>query len=159
MRNYKRTTTAGAAVLVLAVMLTVSACGANGNDTEQNGNDSALAGVNDQLPEESGIQDPGAISSDDDTEQVEETATTEEGGDAGQPADAVISSEGVYTGQIDANSIEIKTDSGAEAYRITEELAPVIEALPSDAEVVFEYTEKDIDGAKQLWLTKIEAKS
>lgn len=159
MRNYKRTTTAGAAALVLAVMLTVSACGANGNDTEQNGNDSALAGVNDQLPEESGIQDPGAISSEDDAEQAEETATTEVGGDDGHPADAVISSEGVYTGQIDANSIEIKTDSGAEAYRITEELAPVIEALPSDAEVVFEYTEKVIDGAKQLWLTKIEAKS
>jgi hypothetical protein len=72
----------------------------------------------------------------------------------------VISGTGIYTGQNDAHSIEIKTDKGADTYHITEELSPIIEALPTDASVAFEYTEKVIDseqGVKQLWLTKIEA--
>jgi hypothetical protein len=163
MRNYKKTKAASAAALLLAIMLTASACGANGNNAGQNGNGSTEAGVNEQLPENGGIQDPGSLGSDDEEgTEPEESATTGGGTDSNEPADVAISSTGIYTGQIDSNSIEIKTDKGAAAYRITEELAPVIEALPTDAAVAFEYTEKVIDseqGVKQLWLTKIEAQS
>ncbi|MHA6485424.1 hypothetical protein ACX1C1_26370 [Paenibacillus sp. strain BS8-2] len=163
MKNFKKTKTASAAALMLAIMLTASACGVNENNSPQNGNDSAQAGVNEQLPEGSGIQDPGSLGSDDESNKPEESAAT--GGDittdTDEPAAVILSNEGTYTGQIDSNSIEIKTAEGAAAYRVTEELAPVIESLPSDAAVTFEYTEKVIDseqGIKQLWLTKIETK-
>ncbi|GBG06727.1 hypothetical protein PAT3040_01261 [Paenibacillus agaridevorans] len=162
MKNKRRTKTAGAAAILMAVMLTASACGANNSNAGQNVNGSPEPGINDQLPEESGIQDPGSIGDDEETKQPEESAPTTGGGtDPDAPADIIISNEGIYTGQNDSNSIEIRTDEGAETYQITEELASAIEALPTDAPVAFEYTEKVIDseqGIKQLWLTKIEAK-
>lgn len=162
MKNKRRTKTAGAAALLLAVMLTASACGAN-NNAGQNVNGSPEPGINDQLPEESGIQDPGSLGGDEEEEtaQPEQTSAAEGGSAPEEPADLIISNEGTYTGQIDSNSIEIRTDEGADTYRITEDLASAIEALPSDAPVAFEYTEKVMDseqGVKQLWLTKIEAK-
>ncbi|MDQ6420331.1 hypothetical protein RB620_12880 [Paenibacillus sp. LHD-117] len=159
--NKKRTKAATAGALMLAIMLTVSACGAGQDKPAQNGNGTTEAGVNDQLPEENGVQEPGSIGSGE-TPRSEETATTEGEAVTEEPADLIISNEGIYTGQIDPNSIEIKSDQGADSYQITEELAPVIEALPTDAAVTFEYTEKVIDseqGIKQRWLTKIETKS
>lgn len=169
MRNYKKTKAASAAALLLALMLTASACGANANNnnnnpnTDQNPAGAPEAGVNEQLPEESGIQDPGSLGSNDESTEPEESAATDGGGtDSNESSDVVISKTGTYTGQVDSNSIEITTEEGAETYRITEELAPVIEGLPADASVAFEYTEKVIDseqGIKQLWLTKIEVQS
>jgi hypothetical protein len=161
MKNKRRTKTAGAAAILMAVMLTASACGANNDNAGQNVNGSPEPGINDQLPEESGIQDPGSIGDEEETKQPEESATTGGGTDPDAPADIIISNEGIYTGLIDSNSIEIRTDEGAAAYRITEELSPAINELESEAPVAFEYTEKVIDseqGIKQLWLTKIEAK-
>lgn len=168
MKNYKKTKAASAAALLLAIMLTASACGTNANSNNNNSNTdpnaagSPEAGVNEQLPENGGIQDPGSLGSDNESKEPQESAATGGGTDSSGPADIIMSNTGTYTGQIDSNSIEIRTDEGAEPYRIPQELAPLIEELPEEAIVEFEYTEKVIDseqGVKQLWLTKIEVQS
>ncbi|MFF2889018.1 hypothetical protein [Paenibacillus sp. NPDC057967] len=154
--NKKRKKAATAGALLLAVMLTMSACGANANNPSSSGspNNSESGSPVDQLPDNNGVQEPGAPSNDDD-----DNSSTDNNN--GTPAEsAPISAEGTYTGLIDSNSLEITTDSGAGAYRIPEELRDVVDELPADAKVKFEYTEKAVEGdtsVKQLWLTKLEA--
>lgn len=147
--NKKHKKTAAAGAILLAIMLTVSACGVNSGNQERNEaqNQDEAPAPTDKLPEDNGVIEPG---SPDDSEE-----DNNNGGES--PAEEAKSAEGVYTGQIDANSVEITTESGAAAYRIPEELTTVIENLPSDAKVKFKYTEKAVDGVKQLWLTMIEA--
>ncbi|RJE91264.1 hypothetical protein D3P07_04195 [Paenibacillus sp. 1011MAR3C5] len=154
--NKKRKKAATAGALLLAVMLTMSACGANANNPSSSGNpnNSESGSPVDQLPDNNGVQEPGAPSNDDDNDNNSSTDNN------GIGESAPISAEGTYTGLIDSNSLEITTDSGAGAYRIPEELRSVVDELPADAKVKFEYTEKAIEGdtdVKQLWLTKIEA--
>lgn len=149
--------TAAAGALLLAIMLTLSACGGdNTNEPSANAEQNNTgAGAGDNLPEESGIIDPGAAVSDD-----ESTKDSSESDNKELPAkNAIISAEGVYTGQIDSHSIEISTDAGVSVYQIPEELTSIIENLPADAKVKFEYTEQTEGDSeyKQLWLTKIEA--
>lgn len=154
--NKKRKKAATAGALLLAVMLTMSACGANANNPSNSGspNNSETGSPVDQLPDNNGVQEPGAPTNDDDNNSSTDNNN-------GNPAEsAPISAEGTYTGLIDSNSLEITTDSGAGAYRIPEELRDAVDELPADAKVKFEYTEKAVEGdtsVKQLWLTKIEA--
>lgn len=163
-KKRKKFATAGA--LMLAAMLALSACGANsGTPTPSAGPDNDTGDeVGDLLPDSSGLIETGSAGSGD-NEGEEGTADNGSSADApsdnGVPADndAILGGTGVYTGQIDSNSIEITTDGeGAAAYRITEELAPVIESLPSDARVKFEYTIEEVEGddtVKQNWLKSI----
>ncbi|MBH5317465.1 hypothetical protein I6N90_06505 [Paenibacillus sp. GSMTC-2017] len=150
----KRTKAATAGAVLLAIMLTMSACGSTTKETGANNGQSNIPTVapTDNLPNENGIMEPGTPSTDG---QDDNKATN--GGDASESAK--ISAEGIYSGQIDSTSIEITTGDGAGAYRITEELTAVIEALPFDSKVKFEYIEKSVEddtSIKQLWLTKIE---
>lgn len=152
--NKKRRKAATAGALLLAVMLTMSACGANANNSNNGGtpNNSETGAPVDQLPDENGVQEPGAPTNDDDN------TTTDNNSNSSEEA-APISAEGTYVGLIDNNSLEITTDGVAAAYRIPEELHTTIQDLPADAKVKFEYTEKAVEGEtdlKQLWLTKIE---
>ncbi|MFD0588581.1 hypothetical protein ACFQZE_11250 [Paenibacillus sp. GCM10027627] len=150
--NKKRSKTLAAGALLIAVMLTTSACGANATEKSGNGGPSESPAPTvqptDNLPDDNGIVEPGTPTSDNTS-----------GGQA-TPDSSPISAEGVYSGQIDSSSIEITVDGVASAYRIPEELGSVIESLPSDAKVKFEYIEKTVDSetdVKQLLLTKIEA--
>ncbi|REK75676.1 hypothetical protein [Paenibacillus paeoniae] len=152
--NKKRKKAATAGALLLAVMLTMSACGANANNPNNsaNPNNNETGSPVDQLPDNNGVQEPGAPSDNDDN-------STDNNGNGNGEA-SPIRAEGTYTGLIDSNSLEITTDSGAGAYRIPEELRSIVDELPSDVKVKFEYTEKAVEGEtdlKQLWLTKIEA--
>lgn len=152
--NKKRKKAATAGAVLLALMLTVSACGVNVNNKEGNGdqNNASTAAPTDNLPEENGVLEPGAPSNED------QPSNNEDGGSE-QPDSDLISAEGVYTGQIDSNSIEITTASGAAAYQFHEDMTSVIEKLPDNAKIKFKYTEKVVDSGtdlKQLWLTEIE---
>ncbi|RIX52748.1 hypothetical protein D3P08_12105 [Paenibacillus nanensis] len=160
-KRKKQTAIAGA--LLLAMTLTLSACGgennAGGADTNAEQNNSGAAAGN-QLPEDSGIMDPDAPASGENSNSAPDSSANENANNEEEtPANDVLSAEGVYTGQIDSHSIEITTDAGATVYQVPEELLTVIENLPADAKVKFEYTEKSEGDSeyKQNWLTKIEA--
>lgn len=152
--------TAAAGALLLALALTLSACSGEtnnnqpGTNAEQNNTDAATGN---NLPDESGIMEPGAPVSDDESNNDSSTGEDATNGEE-QPASDVLSAEGVYTGQIDSHSIEITTDAGVSVYQIPEQLMTEIENLPADAKVKFEYTEKMMEDSeyKQNWLTKIE---
>lgn len=155
----KHTKAAAAGAVLLAVMLTVSACGGDGGTKLNQGGSNAIPETPqvDQLPEQSGILESGAASNDGNNSTDNEDSGNN--GNANGDSGAVYSDEGVYTGAIDSNSIEIETKNGADAYRITEQLSSVIDTLPPDAKVKFEYTKKFFDGEngeRQLWLKKIE---
>ncbi|GKU76001.1 hypothetical protein [Paenibacillus sp. L3-i20] len=150
--NKRRTKAATASAVVLAIMLTMSACGSNAKDPSADNTQGNIPTVapTDNLPEETGIAEP---------ETPIDNGTNSENNGEEVPTSNPISAEGIYTGQIDSNSIEITTSAGADSYRITEELTAVIEALPSDSKVKFEYTSKvdESDSSiKLLYLTKIE---
>lgn len=166
----KRKNAGIATAMVLAVALTLSACGTDGkSDPSQvenaNGNNS---GEGDQLPTNEGIMEPGSpggdSSSDEGTAPGEGTGEGESGGqnDPSSPDDpdaTVAVNSGTFSGIIDSNSIEITTDAGADAYRITEELSSIVNELPTDAKVRFQYTVTQVEGdpsAHQNWLQSIE---
>lgn len=151
----KRKNAAAVGAVLLAIMLTAAACGASENAPDNKGetNDKATASPVDRLPENNGVLEPDAPKQDEDH-------THRNNGGEELITSKPISAEGVFTGQIDSISVEITTENGAAAYHVPEQLAPIIEALPTDANVKFEYEEKTIAGAtdnKQLWLTKIKA--
>ncbi|OBZ16007.1 MULTISPECIES: hypothetical protein [Bacillales] len=153
-RRSKKAATAGA--VLLAVMLATSACGStNANNAnpgnEQQGTVEEGPEIS-QLPEESGMLDPNVSS-------PEPTETPANSGGIEEPADPVKVNEGTYSGLSDSHSIEIETASGTLPLQITEDLKSKLEALPDDAKVKFEYTEKAIEGEanlKQNWLVNIE---
>ncbi|MCR2802353.1 hypothetical protein [Paenibacillus soyae] len=159
----KNNKAAAAGALLLAIMLTATACGAGADQpsgNEQQGSASPTNEAGNQLPEETGVIDPEAPTNDETNNSAAEPNEESDNDGAEQTESQPIGAEGVYTGQIDSHSIEIVTDGVAAAYQIPEDLTAVIETLPADAEVKFEYTEKAIEGeeaVKQLWLTKIEA--
>ncbi|WP_168121056.1 hypothetical protein [Paenibacillus sp. HB172176] len=155
---------AATSAVMLALMLTMSAC--NDPDNENgNGNASATPEATDNqtevLPSDSGIMDPGGLSTDNESDGESHSNNGENNKEEDtetQPAD-VMTGEGVYTGQIDPSSIEIKVNGEAQPFRYNTALSAVINQLPTDAKVTFSYTEKVIDSEsnlKQLWLTKIE---
>jgi hypothetical protein len=154
-RRNKKAATAGA--LLLAVMLATSACGGNANTENNTGNEqqgSATDGpIVSQLPEDNGVIEPD-VSSPEPTD-----ATTNNDGTIEDPAAPNKMNEGTYSGLSDSHSIEIETATGAIALQVTDEQKSTLEALPDDAKVKFEYSEKAIEGEatlKQNWLVKIE---
>ncbi|MEV5026250.1 hypothetical protein [Paenibacillus sp. LPE1-1-1.1] len=159
-RKNKTSATAAGAVL-LAVMLATAACsGTNANPNTTGGNNQQgsveESPVVSDLPEESGVLEPDVSSPEPTTEATDSpdnsTATEE-------PAETVKVNEGIYSGLSDSHSIEIETASEVIPLQITDELKTVLEALPDDAKVKFEYIEKAIEGdpsVKQNWLVKIE---
>lgn len=154
-RRSKKAVTAGA--VLLAVMLAASACG-NTNANHANTGDNQQGTVDEgpvvsQLPEESGVLEP-------DISAPEPTSdSTGSDGAIEEPADPIKVNEGTYSGLIDSHSIEIVTAAGAIALQVPNEDMSGLEALPDNAKVKFEYTEKAIEGEadlKQNWLVKIE---
>lgn len=170
--NKSNKTKIAAGALLLAVMLALPACGGGGDSDANNGGVSPTDAVGDQLPEDNGIMEPGVPSTGDNgsggagngnaanggNASGDETPTSDNGQQGGSEP-AVLKGEGVFSGIADSHSIEIMVDGKPEAFQVTDELFAVVNELPSDAKVKFEYTEKvydDADGAKQLWLKSIE---
>ncbi|MFD0961203.1 hypothetical protein [Paenibacillus chungangensis] len=162
----KKATTA--AVLLLALALSMSACSNASQDPNNSGNsqgNNESVGSN-NLPDNDGVMDPdtpseGGSGNDTASETGDSGGDDEDKGSTGDDGstEAILHGEGTYTGAIDSNSVEIRTDEGANAYRLTSELTSIIEELPAEAKVKFEYTEKVIDSennVKQLWLQSIE---
>ncbi|MHA7964549.1 hypothetical protein ACX93W_10390 [Paenibacillus sp. CAU 1782] len=154
-----------ATAVLLAVALTLSACGTTKIDpisVENAGGNNT--GEGDQLPSDNGIMEPGSPGSSNSADGEAANEGTQDGetgnqSSQGDPDTAVVVATGTFSGIIDNNSIEIITDAGADAYRITEELASVVNELPADAKVRFQYTVtplEDDPSAHQNWLKAIE---
>ncbi|MDQ0060967.1 hypothetical protein [Paenibacillus harenae] len=159
-KRKKRTKAAAAGAVLLAVMLAATACG--GDNSNKTGSQSPDATNNppqqvEDLPDGSGMVDPDVEGSD--NTDTDNNATNDGGGNASEGdtnAPETKSDKGTFTGIVDTHSIEIVTASGAAVFQITEDQKAAIDALPEEAKVKFEYTEKDIDGGlKQLWLSSI----
>lgn len=158
-RRNKKAVTAGA--VLLAVMLAASACG--NSDTGKNGNEQQPS-INegptvDNLPDQSGVIEPDVPTSGNSNSENNNTDTNNTGISEPDPSAPVKSGEGTYVGLSDSHSIEIETKDGAMPLQVTEELLAVVNKLPSDSKVTFEYTEKEIEAGsdmKQNWLKKIE---
>lgn len=151
-RRNKKAATAGA--VLLAVMLATSACGGGNTNAGNEQQGSPTDGpVITQLPEDNGVIDP-------DLSSPEPTDTaTNNNGTIEDPAAPNKVNEGIYSGLSDSHSIEIETAAGAIALQVTDDQKSTLEALPDDAKVKFEYSEKAIEGEatlKQNWLVKIE---
>ncbi|MFF2481830.1 hypothetical protein [Paenibacillus sp. NPDC058071] len=165
-RNKKSIAAIGA--VLLAVALTVSACGsgndkplgnantgANENqpaDTELNGsgNDENVGSENTQNDDSStdngnsgGVTDPGNAKPDAQT-----------GSDKG--SSSAKSEEGTYGGQVDSHSIEVMTSNGPLVLQITDAQQSELDMVSPDAKIKFTYSEKTTDGQTQLWLEKLE---
>lgn len=161
-RRKNKTTKAAAGAVLLAVMLATAACGGTNANQETNANN--LQGTVDEspvvsdLPEESGVLEPD-VSSPEPTATAEPSDTPDNSSATEEPADPIKVNEGTYSGLSDSHSIEIETASGVIPLQINDELKTVLETMPDDAKVKFEYTEKEIEGdptIKQNWLVKIE---
>lgn len=156
-KRKKRTKAAAAGAVLLAVMLAATACG-GGNDAKT-GSQSPDATTPPQqvedLPDGSGMVDPDVEGSD----NSNSNETNNSGGNISEgdtDAPETKTDTGTFTGIVDTHSIEIVTASGAAVFQITEDQKAAIEALPEEAKVKFEYTEKEIDSSnKQLWLSSI----
>jgi hypothetical protein len=152
-RKNKKAVTAGA--VLLAVMLAASACGNSSNTNNGTPENDQQGTVNEapvvtELPDDSGVLEP-------DVSAPEPTA--DNSGTIDEPAAAVKVNEGTYSGQIDSHSIEVETNAGVIVLQVTDEQSGMLDALPDDAKVKFEYTEKAIEGDavnKQNWLVNIE---
>lgn len=71
----------------------------------------------------------------------------------------VIQGTGIYVGQIDNHSVEIKTEEGATSFELGTGLEEAPEALSMDDPVVFEYVERSVEGDSsvlQRVLSKLE---
>ncbi|MNB99052.1 hypothetical protein D3C76_422210 [compost metagenome] len=71
----------------------------------------------------------------------------------------VIQGTGIYVGQIDNHSVEIKTEEGATSFELGAGLENAPEALSMDDPVVFEYVERSVGGdatVVQRVLSKLE---
>ncbi|MBW4083826.1 hypothetical protein [Paenibacillus sp. S150] len=70
-----------------------------------------------------------------------------------------IQGTGIYVGQIDNHSVEIKTEEGATAFELGAGLEKAPDALSMDDPVVFEYVERSVEGDSsvvQRVLSKLE---
>ena len=135
--------------VLLAIMLTASACGSNNVNTPNNANQETVAPSDGTsapdataTPDSSnnnGVTEPGTAQPD---------ATTDNGSGSGNSgSSAVKTGTGTYTGQIDSHSIEIETDNGPMVFQVTDEFTDTLNNLESDADVKFEYTEKILESA------------
>lgn len=163
----KRTATTTSAIL-LAIMLT--ACSDQGNivppTASNNANGEQLEDqvtIPDQnLPEDTGVLDPGTASNDDDQEgsnNGNNNSTTNTGQKDDFTESSIISAKGTYVGAADNHSIEIELeDQTYIMLQVDEDLQYIIDEFPDDQPVSFEYVEKTSKelGVKQNWLTKIE---
>ncbi|MDQ0191865.1 hypothetical protein [Paenibacillus wynnii] len=130
-----------AAVAVL--MLALTACG---------GNTPATAPGESNIPAETATA--SASPSPVPTESVSPTASATPENE--EPL--VIKGTGIYVGQIDNHSVEIKTEEGSTAFELGVGTETAPEALNMDDPVVFEYVEKSVPGddtVKQRVLSKL----
>ncbi|MFD2114467.1 hypothetical protein ACFSTH_15640 [Paenibacillus yanchengensis] len=170
-----------ASALLLAVMLTVSACG-DSNKPKENPNQIEQPAGNDQLPEGSGMIDSGvANNNESSTDQPvdganngsqpgsqtnEQTAPgdtpTDNGSATSESPDPVsqpIQATGEYVGQIDSNSVEINVNNEPLSMQLTDETRAIIEELDSDVPVQLEYTEQALnDGSNSIVRTLLSIK-
>ena len=164
-KNKKRSQAAAAGALMLAIMLTVSACGDNKQIPGNASNTEPP--IIDQMPQGSGIIDSGAANKDDSVNEGQtgnntnnnEANNTEKTDTSKQDQEEVHTVQGEYVGLQDSNQVEIVTANGAEAFRLTDQVRPIIDTLEPDAKVEISYTveviEKDT-GLKHLWLQSIK---
>ncbi|WP_410512095.1 hypothetical protein PaeBR_18925 [Paenibacillus sp. BR2-3] len=131
----QRSLPAIAAIAVL--MLALTACG-NGTPAVAPGEESTPTATASPVP----------------TESVSTSAPT-------QPTDEepqVIKGSGIYVGQIDSHSVEIKTEEGPIAFELGAGTETAPESLNMGDPVVFEYVEKSVPGddtVKQRVLSKL----
>lgn len=167
-RLKKRSQSAAAGALVLAMMITASACG-DSKQVPNNASNLSSPQV-EQSPQGSGIIDSGTAEKENNDNQASNGGQTgsQSSGEAGSGSNSsanetdqeqVHTASGQYVGLQDSNQIEIITDNGAEAFRLTDEVRPAIETLEPDAKVEITYTieiiEKDT-GLKHLWLQSVK---
>lgn len=165
-KRKKSAKAAAAGALLLAVMLAASACGGGNADKADNASQDAVNGAPQQvedLPDQSGMIEPGVAGSDNNGSNNGNSGTADNDGGSDSDGEAAApetkSGMGTFTGIVDTTSIEITTEGEAAVFQFADDLKPAIEALPEDAEVKFEYTEKAVEGdssAKQLVLLSIE---
>jgi len=142
-------------------MLAASACGnpnsvKNGNEQQPTITDGPTV---DNLPDESGVIEPDVPTSGNSNSDNNNTNSNNSSISEPDPAAPVKSGEGTFVGLSDSHSIEIETKDGPMPLQVTDELLAVVNELPSDSKVTFEYTEKEIEAGsefKQNWLKKIE---
>lgn len=73
-----------------------------------------------------------------------------------------IHGTGIYVGQIDNHSVEIKTEEGATSFELGAGVEKSLETLNMDDPVVFEYAKRSVEGdstISQRVLSKLEKKS
>jgi len=162
-KNNKRIVTASA--LALAVMLAATACGAKNSDVNQP--EASPPSQVDQLPEGSGIVEPGVAGSGDSTNNPESTNpidssnTGSNNGTDKEAGEQALQGEGVFVGIADSHSIEVETADGYLVFQYTDELSDAINKLNPDSKVKYSYTVKKLDdgsGLEQNWLVSIKHK-
>jgi len=147
--------------VLLAIMLTASACGDGNNKTPNNTNpgapleqpgDAVETPGNNNLGEDgnnanSGVTEPDNAAPD----------STDKDKPNGNDDAAVKTAEGTYSGMMDTHSIEVITSDGPMALQFTDELSDTLNKLEPDSKIKFEYTEKKIDAdVTQFWLKKLD---
>lgn len=139
MKKMKRTTTQSLVMLVLSatVALMVSSCG-KASTTGSN--------VGQQNPVK---QSQSAQASD---TPVVTSASKEQPNDKGAAASNEKTAKGVYVGQIDGNSIEIKVGENATAFRYPQKISSIIEQLNENDSVEIKYAQNEYG---QLILSEI----
>lgn len=159
-KSKKKSTQMVTGAVLLAIMLTASACGSNNVNTPNNANQETVA-----PSDETSVPDATATPDSSNNNGVTEPGTaqpdaTPDTGSDNSGNSAVKTGTGTYTGQIDSHSIEIETDNGPQVFQITDEFTDTLNNLESDADVKFEYTEKILESAgekvTQFWLTQID---
>ncbi|NIK66681.1 MULTISPECIES: hypothetical protein [unclassified Paenibacillus] len=165
MKTKKKSSLIAASAVLLAVMMTATACGsdkANSNGNEQgssveqpanaspentsNNTTDDNTGNSQSEGQNNGVMDPGTASPDTDASTVPDDS-------------AVKTNEGTFVGQADTTSVEIDLPDGPMVLQFTDELTDKINSIPPDTKVQFEYTEKVSGDVTQYLLKKLEVKS
>ncbi|MFX3635119.1 MAG: hypothetical protein ACE3L7_19275 [Candidatus Pristimantibacillus sp.] len=161
-KSKKKSSIIATSAVLLSIMLTASACGANNVQTpNQSNQDSAV----EQPGTATATPDPGTVDGDnsnnnggnnDVSEPDKGSPDTSTGAEEKVIESPVKKAEGVYGGQIDNHSIEVVSDNGPMVLQITDEFSDAVSKLSPDAKIKFEYTEKNIGDQTQFWLKKLE---
>lgn len=114
---------------IAVMMLALTACG---------GNTPAVAPGEGNIPTASASPQPTEI-----------TSTMEPSQPDSEPSE-VIKGIGIYVGQIDNHSVEIKTEGGPTAFELGAGTENATETLNMDDPVIFEYVEKSVEGDETL---------
>ncbi|MFF2091173.1 hypothetical protein [Paenibacillus sp. NPDC058174] len=167
-RKNKKGVVATSAVL-LAIMLTASACASGNTDKPNQNNQSNQNQVTEQPSDatptpdsESNETTENGSSNGNNNNGVNETGTgspdtpaTDKGSNSPDNS-AAIAKEGVYGGQVDTTSIEVTVDGNPLVLQITDAFTDTLNKLKPDDKIKIEYTEKNIDGMTLLYLSKLE---